>query len=256
MEKMEYVYGVRPVLEALNSDVNLEKVMIDDRKGITNNANEGSVMQELKARLKECGVKTQYVPTERLNRIVKGNHQGIVARISPISYVELEDVLAKIHSQSAVPLILILDKVTDVRNFGAMVRTAVAAGAHCVVIPAQNAAAINEDAVKTSAGGLLKMPIVKADNLKTLINTLHQEDIMTVCASEKALQTYTSLECCQPLAIIMGSEDKGVEQNVIRLVQREVSIPLLGDMESLNVSVAAGILLYEVVRQRMANINR
>ncbi|MDR0790380.1 MAG: 23S rRNA (guanosine(2251)-2'-O)-methyltransferase RlmB [Bacteroidales bacterium] len=251
MEKTNIIYGIRPLLEALTSNINLDKVMIDDRKGMSNSTNDNAITQELKAKLKECDVRIQYVPTERLNRITNGNHQGVVAYISPISYAELEDVLADIKQRNGVPFILILDKITDVRNFGAIVRTAAAANVDCVVIPRHNAAAINEDAIKTSAGGLLKVQIVRADNLKTIINTLHQEGVMTICASEKAKENYTTPNYQQPLAIILGSEDKGIEQNILRLAQNQVSIPIKGEIESLNVSVAAGILIYEVLRQRL-----
>ncbi|MDR1005240.1 MAG: 23S rRNA (guanosine(2251)-2'-O)-methyltransferase RlmB [Bacteroidales bacterium] len=237
------IYGIRPIMEAIDSGINLDKVLMQSYSN-------GFLMQELKIKLKENGIRIQFVPIERLDRITPNNHQGVIALVSTISYTDLNDALGKLSERNEPALILVLDKITDVRNFGAITRTAVAAGVDFVIVPSQGAAAIGSDAIKTSAGGLLKVPIVRVDNLKTLIHTLHQENIMTICADEKATESYTSIDCTQSLAIILGSEDKGIERELIRLTKKRVSIPIKGDIGSLNVSVAAGILMYEVIRQR------
>ncbi|MDR1725031.1 MAG: 23S rRNA (guanosine(2251)-2'-O)-methyltransferase RlmB [Bacteroidales bacterium] len=243
MDKANIIYGIRPVIEAIKSNITIEKVLLQDNL-------KSVLVQELKFELKKEKIRTQYVPVERLNRVVKGNHQGVIAYISAIKYANLEDVLNDLTENNNIPFFLILDKITDVRNLGAIARTAAAANVDAIIIPSQGSAAINEDAVKTSAGGLLKIPIIKTDNLKTTIHTLHQEGIITICATEKAKQNYTSLDYTKPLAIILGSEDKGIENDLLNIAKEHVAIPIKGEIASLNVSVAAGILIYEVLRQK------
>ncbi|MDR1848360.1 MAG: 23S rRNA (guanosine(2251)-2'-O)-methyltransferase RlmB [Bacteroidales bacterium] len=243
MNKTKVIYGIRPVLEALKSKVNIDKILLQDSL-------QGVLIQELKQELKRANIRPQYVPVNRLNAIIKGNHQGVVAYISEIVYADLDDILLDLKQKNSPAFFLLLDKITDVRNFGAIARTAAAANVDAIIIPSWGAARINEDAIKTSAGGLLKVPVVKTDNLKTTIHTLHQEGITTICATEKAKDNYTSLNGNEPLAVILGSEDKGIDPDILKLARKQVSIPVNDAISSLNVSVAAGIIIYEVLRQR------
>ncbi len=239
------IYGLRPVIEAIKAGKEFEKIII--QKGL-----QGGIFRELDALLRQHGIHARYVPLQRLNLLCGGNHQGVVAYLSLIEYTHLEDLLPCIFEQGRSPLLLILDRITDVRNFGAMVRTAECAGVDAVVIPAQNSAELNEDAVKTSAGALLSVPVCREENLKSTIHFLKASGIRVYAASEKASKEYTRADFTTPAAFILGSEENGVSPEYLKLCDEQLRIPLLGNIGSLNVSVANGIFLYEALRQRRA----
>lgn len=238
------VYGIRPLIEAIRAGKEIEKILM------LQGAN-GELIQELSTLIKENRILVQYVPLEKLNRLTSGNHQGVAAFISPITYHCLADVIPALFETGENPLILLFDRITDVRNFGAMIRTAECAGAHAVVVPSRNSAQINQDAIKTSAGAILKFPICKEENLKTTIHYLKACGLQILAASEKAKLEYTKMDFTQPTAIIMGSEEDGVSPEYLKLCNAHMSIPILGEIQSLNVSVACGVILYEAVKQRM-----
>lgn len=241
--KQEMVYGIRPVLEAIESDKEVEKVFI--QKGLRSNT-----FTELMQALKERAVPYQFVPLEKLNRITRKNHQGVVAYISPVAFYRIEDVLPGIYEHGETPFVLMLDRVTDVRNFGAILRTAECAGVHAVIIPSRNTAQLNSGTVKSSAGAIFKVPICRSDNLKTTLDYLKQSGLRVVAATEKADQLCYDADMTGPVALLMGSEGEGISEEYLKKADIRVKIPVLGEIESLNVSVAAGVLMYEIVRQR------
>lgn len=243
--KQQIVYGMRPVMEALESGTQIDKVLIQ-------NGLEGKLVQELKAKLREMGFPFQYVPEEKLSKLTDGNHQGVVATVSPIRYQSFEELLPALEEENKVPFIIMLDHITDVRNLGAIVRTAECTGVHAVIIPEHGTAQINEDAIKTSSGALLRVPICREGNLKTVINLAKQSGIQIVAATEKANSSYLEADFKQPTIIVMGSEDTGISNELLKLCDVRAKLPIMGEVQSLNVSVAAGIFMYEVLRQRMA----
>lgn len=240
------IFGMRPVMEALQSGKEIEKIML--RQGL-----EGELFRELQHLIKQRNIQVQWVPVERLNRATKNmNHQGVVAWTAQIDYADLEAVLNDVMARSEVPLVLLLDGVTDVRNFGAIARSAECAGVHAIVIPAKGGAPLNADAMKTSAGALNRIPVCRVPNLKAALYVLKAADITIVGATEKATDNYFNANFKRPLAIVMGSEDVGISRTNLELCDEQIKIPLKGTIESLNVSAAATVLLFEAVRQRMA----
>lgn len=237
------ICGIHPLREALLSGKSIEKIFL--QKDIQN-----PQINELKALIREKHIPVQFVPAEKLNRMTKTLHQGIIGLVSMISYASMEEEMEKILAQNHTPFLLMLDRVNDVRNMGAIVRTAECAGVQAVIIPEVGAAQINSDSIKTSAGALLRVPVCKVSNLKTTIHYLKACGLKVVAATEKASQNYTEANYTDPCVIIMGSEKDGVSKELIKLSDELVRIPLQGEIESLNVSVAAGVLVYEVVRQR------
>ena len=243
MEKENLIYGLRPVIEAIKSGKEIEKIFIQ-------NGLRGEIYIELFHLLKENEVHSQYVPVEKLNKLTPKNHQGIVAYTSIISYTKIESVIPFVYEQGKTPLILILDRITDVRNFGAITRTAECAGVDAIIVPTRGSAQINSDAVKTSAGALHKIPVCKSDNIKETIDYLKKSGLQIIAATEKTDDFYYKTDFLPPTAIIMGSEEDGVSHEYLKMSDHKVKIPLSGDIESLNVSVACGIILYEAIRQR------
>jgi len=237
------IFGIYPILEALDSNINFDKVYI--QKGI-NSDKIDSIVQEMEKR----NVTVNTVPIEKLNRLTKGNHQGLVAVTSPIAFHSIETVVESALSSVKTPLFLILDQISDVRNFGAILRTAECTGVDAVIIQKSGGAPISGDTVKTSAGAIFKIPICKVDHIKDAIFYLQASDVKTIAATEKTDQKLYDTDFTKPLAIIMGSEGKGVSHSVLNLVDEKAALPLLGEINSLNVSVACGAFLYEVVRQR------
>lgn len=243
MNKEDYIFGTRSVIEAIKNGRNIERILI--KKGLDN-----SLFTELFQLVKDNNISFQFVPVEKINRVTRKNHQGIVAYISAVEYSNLETLVPGLFEAGVDPLILVLDQVTDVRNFGAIVRTAECAGVHAVVIPEKGMAQIGADAVKTSAGALHSVPVCKVKSLQNAIQFLKNSGIRIIAATEKATQLFTQSEMNTPLAIIMGSEDVGISPAIIQLTDEQVKIPLFGKIESLNVSVAAGLMIYEAIRQR------
>ncbi len=245
-DKQQLIFGIRPVIEALQSGKEIERVFI--QKGLT-----GGTFKELMPLLKEYKIPYQVVPKEKLNRITRKNHQGILAIISPITFYAIEQIVPALYEQGKTPFILVLDKVTDVRNFGAILRTAHSAGVNAVLIPDKNSAQLNSDTVKSSAGAIYKIPVCRVSNLKETLIFLKNSGLKIIAVTEKAPVYYYNEEFTEPIALIMGSESVGISPVYLKLSDKHVKIPMLGEIASLNVSVAAGILLYEVVRQRNTN---
>lgn len=243
MKESQLIYGIRPVVEALRSGKEIEKIFLQSTL-------QGSLLQELKEEVAKRKTVVQYVPVEKLNRLTRNNHQGVVAVISLIEYYNFEEIVTQIIEKGKMPFLLMLDRVTDVRNLGAIARSAECAGVDAIIVPQYSSAQINEDAIKTSSGALLRIPICRELNLKTTINIAKQMGVNVYCATEKGGELYTQVSMKESLMIIMGSEDTGVSTEIIKLCDKRIKIPIKANIESLNVSVAAGILIYEVVRQR------
>ena len=208
--------------------------------------------KELFDLIKGRGFFVQRVPVERLNRITRKNHQGVIAFISAVSYQRLGDIIPSLFEEGEVPFIVLLDGITDVRNFGAIARTCECTGVDAIVLPERGSVSVNADAVKTSAGALLHIPVCRERSIHSAIRYLKDSGIKVVAASEKAVTNYTRVDYTVPVAVVMGAEDIGVDADNLRLCDEMVAIPQVGNIGSLNVSVAAGVMMYEVVRQRFS----
>lgn len=237
------VFGIRAVIEAIDSGKEIESLFI--QRGLT-----GNLMLELKERLKEASISFQYVPLEKLNRITRKNHQGVIAVISPIIYHSIENILPDIYERGEVPLLVMLDGITDVRNMGAIARTAECAGVHAIIVPKKGSAEINPDAIKTSAGALYKVPVCRHDSLRPIGQYLLESGVQLVVSTEKTNNLVYDVDYTVPTCIVMGAEDVGVSNELIRISDTLAKIPMFGEIESLNVSVSAAVVLYEAVRQR------
>jgi 23S rRNA (guanosine2251-2'-O)-methyltransferase len=242
----DFIFGTRVVIEAIRAGRSIDKVLI--RNGLSN-----ELFGELYQIIKDYRIPFQYVPPEKLDRVTRKNHQGIIALLSPVEFFRLEDLLPAIYEKGEDPLLLILDEVTDVRNFGAIVRSCECAGVHGVIIPDKGAARIGEDAMKTSAGALNLVPVCRSSSLSGVLDLLQKSGVRVIAATEKAERNYTQTVMKGPVAIIMGSEESGISPALIRKADDLVKIPVLGKIGSLNVSVAASLLIYEAVRQRELN---
>jgi 23S rRNA (guanosine2251-2'-O)-methyltransferase len=243
VEKSEMIFGVRAVIEAIEAGKEIDKILV--KKDI-----QSELSKELFAALKGKLIPVQRVPVERINRITRKNHQGVVAFISAITYQREEDVVPFLFEQGKNPLLVMLDGLTDVRNFGAIARTCECAGVDAVIIPAKNSVSVNADAMKTSAGALHTLPVCREQSLTTAIKFLKDSGFKIVAATEKGDYDYTKANYADPVCIIMGAEDTGVPYEHLKLCDEWIKIPMLGKIESLNVSVAAGVLIYEAVKQR------
>ncbi len=239
----DFIYGTWPVMEAVKAKRDLDKVII--QHGLRN-----AIIGEIIAELKALDIPYQFVPIEKMNRVTRKNHQGIIAFLSPITFGKIEHVLPSIYEKGEDPFILILDKITDVRNFGAILRTASCTGVHAVVIPDKGSAMLNSDTVKSSAGAIYTLPICRSENLKDTIEYLKESGLKIFAATEKGSELYYNEQLSGPSALIMGSEGDGVSPEYLRRSDVLVKIPMVGTIASLNVSVAAGVLMYEVFRQR------
>lgn len=243
MKDTQLIYGIRAVLEAIHANQPINKIFI--QKGL-----KGELFKELESTVRKTGISSSYVPIEKLNRLTRNNHQGVVAQISPVKFHDFEALVEQVVSNEKSPFFLLLDQVSDVRNFGAIIRTAECCGVHGIIIPKNGAAPITDDTVKTSAGAAFNVPIAKVDHLKDAIFYLQSSGIQITAATEKAEEEIYSVDFCQPSAIIMGSEEKGISPSILNVVDNMAKLPLMGSIGSLNVSVACGVFLYEVVRQR------
>ncbi|CCZ09514.1 23S rRNA (guanosine(2251)-2'-O)-methyltransferase RlmB [uncultured Culturomica sp.] len=242
--KQEYIFGIRAVMEAIQQGKEIDKVMLKQ-------GTRGELFQSLFALIRENNIPFQYVPDEVFKPVADRNHQGVLTEVSPVAYQDLNEVLDAVEARGEVPFILILDRITDVRNFGAIARSAACAGVHAIVIPNKNSAKISSDAIKTSAGALYHIPVCRILNLKKLVRELKfDRKIYVYAATEKATELYTGADMTLPLAIVMGAEDKGIDEGILNIVNQQIKIPLKGEIESLNVSAAAAVMLFEVVRQR------
>ncbi len=242
-KKQNLIYGIRVVVEALKSGQHLERIFI--QKSL-----KGDLIKELMYEIHQSKTPISKVPVERINRFTKKNHQGVVALISPIQYTNLEHLVPQLYEQGNVPLLLLLDEITDVRNFGAIARTAECMGVHGIVIPTRGGAQVNEDAIKTSAGALNYIPVCREKSLLEVVDFLKDSGVSIVSCTEKSTDVIQQMDFASPTAIIMGSEENGISEELISRSDQACKISLSGKIESLNVSVAAGMILYEVNRQR------
>lgn len=238
------VYGARPVIEALQSGKTVDKLLLQ-------NGLRGELYHQVMKLVKEADVPFQFVPIQKLNRVTTKNHQGFIAFISPVTYYRVEDLLPQLYEEGRVPFFLILDRITDVRNFGALSRTAEAAGVHALVFSSRGNAALNEDAIKTSAGALLRIPLCRTPNLKDTLQYLKDSGIHLAGVTEKAKKLFKDADFTLPLGLIMGSEEDGISPAHLAYCHETLRIPMMGEIASLNVSVAGGIVMYEAVCQRM-----
>lgn len=243
MEKETTIFGIRAIIEAIKSGENIDKIFL--QKGL-----KGELFTELEQLLKKERLNSSYVPVEKLNRLTKKNHQGAVAQIAPITFYDIEDLVLNAIESGKPPLFLLLDQLSDVRNFGAIIRTAECTGVSGIIIQKKGGAPVNGDAIKTSAGAIFKIPICKVDHIKDAVYHMQASGIKVIAATEKTDNTLYDVSFNEPCAIIMGSEGRGINPSVLSIADEKAKLPILGEIESLNVSVACGAFLYEAVRQR------
>ena len=238
--KQQIVYGIRPVIEAVASGAQIERVLVQ-------NGLNSSLMGDLRTTLKQHGIPFQYVPVEKLNKLTAGNHQGVVATIAAVKYHSFMDLVETLDEHA---LVLLLDHITDVRNMGAIARTAECTGTSALILPDHGSAALNEDALKTSSGALLRIPVCREPNLKTVVNLARQFGYQVVAATEKGTVHYRSVDFRKPTLLIMGNEETGISSELLKMSDIRAKLPIVGEVASLNVSVAAGVFLYEALEQR------
>lgn len=239
----DIIYGVRAVIEAIRADRPINKILI--QRGM-----QKELFYELKEELANKKYNLQFVPIYKLNKMTRKNHQGVIAQVSPIRYQEIEPILNQLYDKGEVPLFLILDRLTDVRNFGAIARTAECTGVHAIIIPHKDSVSVTGDAIKTSAGALNKIPVCKVHDLNSTIHYLKESGVQIASSTEKTDNLVYEADFTVPVAIVMGSEEDGVSMKILAESDIKAKIPMVGKIHSLNVSVAAGIMLYEAVRQR------
>lgn len=242
--KSQVVFGIRAVIEAIESGKQVDKVLMKKDLG-------GELARELLSVTREYNVPVQRVPVERINKVTRKNHQGVIAFMAAVDYYHVDDIVPALYDEGINPLVVVLDGVTDVRNFGAIARTCECAGVNCIVIPERNSVSVNADAVKTSAGALNYLPVCRERNLVKSVQYLRDSGFKVMGASEKTDLNYTKADFTGPVAIVLGAEDTGISTDVLKLCDTLVAIPEFGQINSLNVSVAGGIMIYEVVRQRL-----
>ena len=239
----QLVYGIQPVLEAFKAGKSLDKIFLL-------RTSKTSESEEVLALAQERNVPVSRVPEEKLNRLTRKNHQGIVAFMAAIDYQPLNHIVDRVYEEGRMPLLLLLDRVTDVRNFGAIARTAACTGVDAIVVPVKGAAAIGPDAIKTSAGALNHIPVCREESLKATVKYLQEYGLKVVACTEKAADNIYDLAFQEPTALIMGSEEDGISDELIQSADYLAKLPMSGGVDSLNVSVATGVFLFEVVRQR------
>jgi len=238
------VFGLRAIIEAILAGKNFDKVFI--KQGLT-----GDLASELQSLAKEREISLKIVPQAKLDGITRKNHQGAIGFIAPVDYQNFEEIITRIFERGEDPLVLILDEITDVRNFGAMARTALCMGVHAIIIPATGSVTITPDAIKTSAGALLSIPVCKVKSLPVALEKMKEYSLQIIGCTEKGSDRIDQLELSGPLAIVLGSEEKGLSKTVLRIADKLAFIPIVGPVSSLNVSVATGMILYEVNRQKV-----
>lgn len=239
------IFGIRAIIEAIESGSSINKIYL--QKGLR-----GELFYELNKLIKTNNLTTSMVPVEKLDRLSKNsNHQGAVAQISPVEFYDLETLVEATIESGKTPLFLLLDQVSDVRNFGAIIRTAECTGVNGIIVQKNGSAPVNAETIKTSAGAAFKIPICKVDHIKDALFLLQASGIKTVAATEKTEDSVYNIDYNQPMAIVMGSEHRGVNPSILKMVDYKAKLPILGEIASLNVSVACGAFLYEAVRQRL-----
>lgn len=247
MKRKDIIYGVHPIIEAFETGKEIEKLLVQKGAG-----SEG--LKQILHLSRVQNIPTQIVPYEKMQKITTANHQGVIAFISAIEYDDIFNLIPILFENGKTPFILVLDRITDVRNFGAICRTAECAGVDAIVIPTQNAAQINEDAIKTSAGAITRIPICRHKNLKEVLQFLQESGLSVFGISEKAKTPYFGGDFSIPMAIVMGNEGEGISPEYFKYFSNNILIPMAGKIQSLNVSVATGIILFEVLRQRNLQI--
>jgi len=243
MAAENYIFGMHPVMEAIKENKEIDKVLVQSDL-------RGPHVTELRNLLKEYKISSQNLPLIRLNHLCKKPHQGVVAYLSPISFQPFEEVLTKAFESGKTPLFLILDRISDVGNFGAICRTAECTGVDGIIIPVKGSAQVNAEAIKRSAGALLKVNVSRERDLAEVVKTLQASGLQIVACTEKTKGVIYDVDFSLPTAIVMGSEENGVNSNLYNAADERVAIPMKGEIESLNVSVSAGVILYETIRQR------
>jgi len=243
MMQSQMIFGTRPVIEAVQAGKDVDKILM--RRDL-----QSDLARELFRIVKGTNIPLQRVPQEKLDRLTRKNHQGVIAFISEVTYRKLEDIVPALYEEGKNPFIVLLDGVTDVRNFGAIARSCECAGVDALVIPVHNSVSVNADAVKTSAGALLTLPVCKEASITEAIRFLKNCGYKVTAATERAETAYTAVDYTTPAALVLGGEDKGISMDNLRSCDEMVKIPVMGGITSLNVSAAAAVLLYEVVRQR------
>lgn len=244
-KEKEMIFGIRAVIEAIDAGKTIDKILL--RRDMSS-----ALGRELNARLQNLPTPVQKVPVEKLNQYTDKNHQGVIAFLSPIEFQSLENLVPMLYEQGKVPFIVVLDGITDVRNFGAIARTCACAGVDAIVVPMHRGTAINGDAVKTSAGALHSIPVCKVENMQNALRFLKESGLTLIAATEHTTTDLWSRPDCfkEPMALVLGSEDKGIFPANLELCDVKLKLPMSGTIESLNVSVAAGIFIYEVLRNR------
>lgn len=248
-DKLQYIFGMHPVIEALRSGKKFDRILL--KQGL-----EGPQYRELMQLVADAGVQYQWVPVEKLNRVTRGAHQGVVAYMSQIDFIDIDTFVARAMERSASPLVMILDGVSDVRNLGAIARSLEVAGGQGIIVPAKGGAAINAEAIKASAGALLRIDSCRVSNLKLAVYTLQQAGFKIVSASEKAEKMIYDIDLTGPVAVIMGSEGSGISKSMLSLSDETAKIPQYGGIGSLNVSVASALVAFEAVRQKIVKTNK
>ncbi len=243
IKEKNMIFGIRAVIEAIDAGKEIDKIFIRREMG-------GELAKELLDKLKEHSISAQKVPLEKLNKLTMKNHQGVVAFLSSIEYQNIENIIPALYEQGKDPFIVMLDGITDVRNYGAIARTCECAGVDAIIVPSKGSAATNADAIKTSAGALHVIPVCRTNSMHSTVSYLQKCGIKVIAASEKATHNYSETNYNGPLAVIMGAEDEGISHDILRICDDMVSIPICGQISSLNVSVAAGVIVYEALKQR------
>jgi 23S rRNA (guanosine2251-2'-O)-methyltransferase len=243
MKKDEIIFGSHSVIEAIEAGKEIEQIFV--KKNLRN-----ELSNKMLQMAREKDILIKYVPIEKLNRITRKNHQGAIAFVSPIEYQNLEEILIRTYENGESPFFLVLDGITDTRNMGAIARTAECAGVHAIIVGKKNSAQISSDTVKTSAGALMHIPICRVDSLPKTVTYLRESGIKIFSANEKNNEDYAKVDYNHPCAVVMGAEDKGISRDLLDLSDKSITIPIIGKIQSLNVSVACGVILYEAVKQR------
>jgi 23S rRNA (guanosine2251-2'-O)-methyltransferase len=246
LEKDQLIYGIRPLMEAIHAGKEVDRILI--QKGL-----QSELFHEFRMLLAKSNIPFQFVPIEKLNRITRKNHQGVIGFVCNVTYQDIENVIPMLFEQGKTPLIMVLDRITDVRNFGAIARSAECAGAQAIMIPYHNSVRVSADAIKSSAGALHTIPVCRSYSMIKSIEYLQSCGLQIAACSEKAEKPYYSLDFTLPTAIIMGSEEDGISDNLMKAADAKIKIPMAGEIASLNVSVAAGILMFEALKQRTGN---
>ena len=244
VEPKDYIFGTRPVIEAVRSGREIDKILI--QKGLQNES-----IKELLGLVRSTKIPISRVPSVKLDRITKKNHQGVICFLSSITYHSIDHIISESFTKGKVPLVVVLDRITDVRNFGALARTAEVAGVNALVIPSRGSAQIGQDAMKASAGALNFIPICRSENLKETITFLRQSGLQVVACTEKGKSTIYSVDLTGPTALLLGSEEDGISPAYLKLTDQQARLPQTGKIASLNVSVAGAVVIYETIRQRL-----